>query len=75
MFSVGVLGTMVLTSRSVRIHRLREKHRMFRVGQMKGDNHAAVLMRTLHTVDPDATVDVSVNARMVKTGSRLFAVA
>lgn len=48
---------------------------MFRVGQMKGDNHTAVPMRTLHTVDPDATVDVSVNTRMVKTGSRLFAVA
>jgi copper chaperone len=44
---------------------------MFKVGQLKGDNDAAVLTRAMRTVEPDAKVDV--DARTVKVDSWLFA--
>ncbi|WP_286162300.1 copper chaperone [Burkholderia sp. WP9] len=40
---------------------------------MKGDNDAAVLTRAMRTVEPDAKVDVDVDARTVKVDSWLFA--
>lgn len=46
---------------------------MFKVGQMKGDNDAAVLTRAMRTVEPDAKVDVDVDARTVEVDSWLFA--
>jgi hypothetical protein len=46
---------------------------MFEVGQMKGNNDAAVLMLAMHTVDPDTKVDVDVNTRILKIDSWLFA--
>jgi copper chaperone len=52
---------------------MKEQHMMFKVGQMNGDNDAAVLTRAMHTVEPDAKVDVDVNTRTVKIDSWLFA--
>nr|WP_310035391.1 copper chaperone [Paraburkholderia graminis] len=40
---------------------------------MKGDSDAAMLTRAMHTVEPNAEVNVDVNARTVKIDSWLFA--
>lgn len=49
------------------------EHMEFEVEKMTGDGDAQTLGRAIGAVDPDAKVDVDVNARTVKVDSWLMA--
>ncbi|MEZ0606699.1 heavy-metal-associated domain-containing protein [Paraburkholderia sp. IW21] len=49
------------------------EHLEFEVEKMTGDGDAQTLARAIGAVDPDAKVDVDVNARTVKVDSWMLA--
>ncbi|QIE29166.1 hypothetical protein SBC1_73860 (plasmid) [Caballeronia sp. SBC1] len=48
------------------------EHMEFEVEHMTGDNDLSTLVGAMRTVDPDAKVDVNVNARIVMVDSWLL---